>query len=314
MNVVFMGTPDFAVPSLQKLIDRKDRVLAVFTQSDKPKGRGYQLTPPPVKVLALSHQIPVYQPSSLKKGEDAEAALQILKDLSPDYIIVVAYGKILPKAVLDVPKFSCINVHASLLPKYRGAGPIQWSVLNGESVTGITTMLMEEGIDTGAMLLQRTVSIGKDETASELHDRLSFIGADLLDETLLLQAQNKWNPVAQNEQAATYAPILTKELCPIDFTRPANEVHNQIRGLSNWPCATAFLNGKRLKFYHSTLVLDKTFPGKLPGTIVDEKSFSIVCGDGKAVCILELQAEGGKRLKVDAYLRGNPVRIGDQLQ
>lgn len=199
MNIIFMGTPDFAVPCLKALIDSGENVTAVFTQPDKPKGRGYKLAPPPVKDLALTYNIPVYQPLSLKKGEDAEASLKIIKELSPDLIVVVAYGKILPKAVLDAPKYYCINVHASLLPKYRGAGPIQWSVLNGEKVTGVTTMLMAEGVDTGDMLLSSSLEIGENETASELHDRLSVLGAELLLETVKGVKLGSITPIPQDD-------------------------------------------------------------------------------------------------------------------
>ncbi|MDE5993716.1 MAG: methionyl-tRNA formyltransferase, partial [Oscillospiraceae bacterium] len=250
MNIIFMGTPDFAVPCLKALIDSGENVTAVFTQPDKPKGRGYKLTPPPVKEVALTHNIPVYQPLSLKKGEDAETAMKTITELAPDLIIVVAYGKILPKAILDAPKY-CINVHASLLPKYRGAGPIQWSVLNGEKVTGVTTMLMAEGIDTGDMLLSKSTEIGENETASELHDRLSELGAEVLLETVKAVKSDSLTPVPQEDSQSTHAPMLTKDMCPIDFSKSAQEVHNQIRGLSAFPCATTVLDGKRLKVYRS---------------------------------------------------------------
>ncbi|MGN0675259.1 MAG: methionyl-tRNA formyltransferase, partial [Oscillospiraceae bacterium] len=213
MNIVFMGTPDFAVPCIKALIESGENVQAVFTQPDKPKGRGYKLTPPPVKEIALTYNIPVYQPVSLKKGDDAENSLKILKELSPDLIIVVAYGKILPKAILDIPKY-CINVHASLLPKYRGAGPIQWSVLNGEKVTGVTTMLMAEGLDTGDMLLSKSVEIGDNETASELHDRLSVLGAEVLLETIKAVKADDLIPIKQDDSLSNYAPMLTKDMCP----------------------------------------------------------------------------------------------------
>ncbi|MBQ5314700.1 MAG: methionyl-tRNA formyltransferase, partial [Oscillospiraceae bacterium] len=254
MNIVFMGTPDFAVPCLKALIDSDNKVTGVFTQPDKPKGRGYKLTPPPVKVLAEENNIPVFQPTSLKKGEDAENALKTLKELSPDLIVVVAYGKILPKEVLDVPKLYCMNVHASLLPKYRGAGPIQWSVLNGEKETGVTTMLMAEGLDTGDMLMKKSTEIGENETASELHDRLSLIGAELLIETIDAIKQGNVTPVKQNDDESSYSPMLTKDMCPVDFNKTAREIHNQIRGLSDWPCATAIMGEKRIKIYKSHIV------------------------------------------------------------
>lgn len=311
MNIIFMGTPDFAVPCLKALIDSGENVTAVFTQPDKPKGRGYKLTPPPVKEVALTHNIPVYQPLSLKKGEDAEAAMKTITELAPDLIIVVAYGKILPKAILDAPKY-CINVHASLLPKYRGAGPIQWSVLNGEKVTGVTTMLMAEGIDTGDMLLSKSTEIGENETASELHDRLSELGAEVLLETIKAVKSDSLTPVPQEDSQSTHAPMLTKDMCPIDFSKSAQEVHNHIRGLSAFPCATTVLDGKRLKIYRSEVV--KGLKSDRPcGTIVQAKDFTVVCGDGACVRFTEVQAEGGKRMSTADYLRGKAVQEGTVL-
>lgn len=312
MNIVFMGTPDFAVPCLEALIKSGENVTAVFTQPDKPKGRGYKLTSPPVKELALQNNIPVYQPVSLKKGGDAEAAMAKLKELSPDLIIAVAYGKILPKEILDLPKY-CINVHASLLPKYRGAGPIQWSVLNGEKETGVTTMLMAEGVDTGDMLIARKTAIGENETASELHDRLSRLGAEVLLETIEAVKNNTLSPVPQDDSLSTHAPMLTKDMCPIDFSKTAQEVHNQIRGLSAFPCATAVLDGKRLKVYRSEIV--KGSYADVPcGTVVNAKDFTVSCGDGNCVRFTEIQAEGGKRMKTADYLRGKPVEQGALLK
>lgn len=309
MNIIFMGTPDFAVPCLKALIDNGENVMAVFTQPDKPKGRGYKLTPPPVKEVALTHNIPVYQPISLKKGEDAEKSLKVINEFAPDLIIVVAYGKILPKTILDTPKYHCINVHASLLPKYRGAGPIQWSVLNGEKVTGVTTMLMADGIDTGDMLLSKSLEIGKNETASELHDRLSDLGAELLLETVSCVKSGNITPVPQDASMSTYAPMLTKDMCPIDFSKSAQEVHNHIRGLSAFPCATAVLDGKRLKVYKSEIVNGLT-SNRAPGTVVQSKDFTVVCGDGRCVRFTEIQAEGGKRMLTADYLRGKPINEG----
>lgn len=309
MNIIFMGTPDFAVPCLKALIDSGENVMAVFTQPDKPKGRGYKLTPPPVKEVALTHNIPVYQPISLKKGEDAEKSLKVINEFAPDLIIVVAYGKILPKTILDTPKYHCINVHASLLPKYRGAGPIQWSVLNGEKVTGVTTMLMADGIDTGDMLLSKSLEIGENETASELHDRLSDLGAELLLETVSYVKSGNITPVPQDASMSTYAPMLTKDMCPIDFSKSAQEVHNHIRGLSAFPCATAVLDGKRLKVYKSEIVNGLT-SNRAPGTVVQSKDFTVVCGDGRCVRFTEIQAEGGKRMLTADYLRGKPINEG----
>lgn len=304
-----MGTPDFAVPCLQALIDNGENVQAVFTQPDKPKGRGYKMLPPPVKSLALTYNIPVYQPLSLKKGEDAENALNILKDLSPDLIIVVAYGKILPKEILELPKYYCINVHASLLPRYRGAAPIQWCVLNGEKETGVTTMLMAEGLDTGDMLLKESVAIGDDETASELHDRLSAVGAELLIKTISAVKAGTITREKQEDSLSNYASMITKDMCPIDFSLPAQQIHNKIRGLSASPCAATMLNGKRLKIFKSTMS-DKKKYDLAAGTVVNEKDFTVVCGDGYTVTFTEVQSEGGKRMKVSDFLRGNHIEKG----
>lgn len=304
-----MGTPDFAVPCLQALIDNGENVQAVFTQPDKPKGRGYKMLPPPVKSLALTYNIPVYQPLSLKKGEDAENALNILKELSPDLIIVVAYGKILPKEILELPKYYCINVHASLLPRYRGAAPIQWCVLNGEKETGVTTMLMAEGLDTGDMLLKESVAIGDDETASELHDRLSAVGAELLIKTISAVKAGTITREEQDDMLSNYASMITKDMCPIDFSLPAQQVHNKIRGLSASPCAVTMLNGKRLKIFKSTMS-DKKKYDLAAGTVVNEKDFTVVCGDGYTVTFTEVQSEGGKRMKVSDFLRGNHIEKG----
>ncbi len=309
INVVFMGTPDFAVLTLQALIDNSDiNVQAVFTQPDKPKGRGYKLVPTPVKSVAFTNKIPVYQPLSLKKGEDAEKTYALLKEMAPDFIVVVAYGKILPKEILELPKYCCINVHASLLPKYRGAAPIQWSVLDGEKETGVTTMLMAEGLDTGDMLLKASVEIGDDETASELHDRLAVLGSELLIKTINGIIDGTIIPEKQDDSLSCYASMLTKDMCMIDFSKSAQEVHNKIRGLSSAPCACAMLNGKRLKIYGSTLAQGSYSAEN--GTVVDSDNFTVVCGDGKAVTFTEVQAEGGKRMKTADYLRGNHIEKG----
>ena len=301
-----MGTPDFAVPCLQALLEASYDVVGVFTQPDKPKGRGHKVLPPPVKELALKQGIPVYQPVSLK----TEESLAQLTGLAPDLIVVVAYGKILPKAVLELPRLGCINVHASLLPKYRGAGPIQWSVLNGETVTGVTTMYMAQGLDTGDMLLKQETPIGENETASELHDRLSAIGASVLLDTLRALKEGKLSPQKQDDALATHAPMLSKELSLLDFHKPAQMVHNQFRGLSSWPCAATTLHGKRLKVYRSELA-----PGKQaePGTVVSGKQLVVACGDGGAVHLTEVQFEGSKRMKSEDFLRGHRVEPGTVL-
>lgn len=318
MRIVFMGTPDFAVPCLQALLDAGHDVVGVFTQTDKPKGRGYQLTPPPVKQLALTRNIPVFQPKSLKKGDDACCSLKELKKLAPDLIVVVAYGRMLPKEVLELPRYGCVNVHASLLPKYRGAGPIQWSILNGEKETGVTTMYMAEGMDTGDMILRASTPIGENETATELHDRLSVLGASVLLATVMAIAEGSAPRVPQDDALATYAPMLSRELSGIDFSKPAREVHDQIRGLSTWPCADATVceiatsgnalleGGRRLKFFRSEFV-EGEYPDVAAGEVIDPDTLTIVCGDGKAIRITELQAACCRRMKTEDFLRGNPL-------
>ncbi len=295
MNVVYMGTPEFAVLPLDAIIKAGHNVTGVFTQPDKPKGRGYTLTPPPVKVRALESEIPVFQPTSMKDGE----ALKILEELNPDVIVVVAYGKILPKAILDLPKYGCVNVHASLLPKYRGAGPIQWCVLNGEEETGVTTMKMAEGLDTGDMLLKSATKIGKNETAGELHDRLSQMGANLITDTLKALEDNTVIPEKQDDSLSNYAPMLTKELCKIDWNKSAQEIHNQVRGLNPWPVATAVVNSKKVKIF-ATTISDKN--GET-GKVLCENPLTVACGE-KSLVIHELQLEGKKRMKSDDFVRG----------
>lgn len=305
MDIVFMGTPDFAVPCLRALVESGENVKAVFTQPDKPKGRGYKLTPPPVKEYAVSRNIPVYQPVSMKKGEEADNAYELLKELAPELIVVVAYGQILPKRILDIPKTYCINIHASLLPRYRGAGPIQWCILDGEKVTGVTSMIMAEGLDTGDMLIKDSLEIGENETADELHDRLSELGAKVLLDTVKAIKSGDVHPEKQDDSLSNYAPRLTKELCPIDFTKTAKEIHDQIRGLSSWPCAVANVAGRKLKIYRSEL--DGIHHGGSPGEICDKDKFTVVCGDGFGITFTEVQAEGGKRMKTADYLRGNKL-------
>ncbi|MGI5958854.1 MAG: methionyl-tRNA formyltransferase [Massiliimalia sp.] len=304
MRIVFMGTPEFAVPCLQALLDSGEQVVGVYTQPDKPKGRGHKVLPPPVKELAMKYDIPVFQPVSLKK-DPAEA--EQLKNLAPDLIVVVAYGKILPKSILDIPPLGCVNVHASLLPKYRGAGPIQWSVLNGETKTGVTTMYMAEGLDTGDMILKAETAIGENETADELHDRLSVLGAETLVKTVALLKEGSAPRIPQDDSLSCYAPMLSKEMSQIDFTQPANLVHNKIRGLSSWPCAVTTLMGKRLKVYRSELV--NGYHGK-PGEILCNKTFVVGCGENTAIRFTEVQFEGSKRMKSEDFLRGKQVQLG----
>ena len=304
MRIVFMGTPDFAVPCLQALIDDGHDVCAVFTQPDKPKGRHGVLSAPPVKELALKYDIPVYQPDSLKNDE----IKSYFASLGADLALVVAYGKILPEEFLNAPKYGCINMHASLLPKLRGAAPIQWSIINGEKRSGVTAMQMDKGLDTGDILLSESVEIRDDETAHELHDELSVLGAQVMRKTLLMLQKGVLLPIRQDDSQSTYAPILTKELSAIDWQKSALQIHNQIRGLYPWPGASAVLNGKTLKI-HSAKLLGKT-EGE-PGEVVfNDRRLCVACGDGNAVELLVIQAPGKKAMPVTDYLRGNPVVLG----
>ena len=304
MRIVFMGTPDFAVPCLAELLEAGHQVCGVFTQPDKPKGRKMVLTPPPVKELALEKGLPVYQPAKMRDGE----ALGILQELRPELIVVVAYGKILPKEILTLPPKGCVNVHGSLLPKYRGAAPIQWSVINGEKETGVTTMLMAEGLDTGDMLLTLKTPIGEEETYGELHDRLMHIGAQALSQTVAGLADGTITPVKQDGRLATYAPMLDKKIAELDFTRPARSLHDQVRGLQPWPCAVTELSGATVKVYRTAV---GGAVKAAPGTIVraDKTGIEIACGDGRTLRILELQPQNGKRMAAASYLAGHPVQV-----
>ncbi len=300
MNIVFMGTPDFAVPTLEALCNSEHNVLAVYTQPDKPVGRKQILTPPDVKVCAEKYGIRVYQPVTLKDDNSYNE----LKSLEPDVIVVVAYGKILPKSILDIPRFGCINVHGSLLPQYRGAAPIQQAVLNGDKVTGVTTMYMGEGLDTGDILLKSETEIGENETSAELFDRLSVMGAELLIDTL--SKLDKITPIKQDESKVTYTSKITKELCPIDWSASNTEVHNKVRGLQTWPVAVSTLNGKDIKI-HSTLLCEKRGEA---GEIISLNPLTVACGEG-SVIIKELQLSGKKRMDSKSFLLGHPLNIGD---
>lgn len=301
-----MGTPDFAIPTLQSLIDSEHEVAAVFTQPDKPKGRGMKLTAPPVKELAQKNGIEVFQPQSLKR--DADEYISKIREINPDVIVVAAYGKILPKEVLDIPRFGCVNVHGSLLPKYRGAAPIQHAVLNGDKKTGITTMLMAQGLDTGDILLKSETEIGENETAEELFDRLSVLGAELLIDTLGALEGDNITPQKQDEENASYASMLTKDMCEIDFSKSAFEVHKKICGLSSWPCASTKLMGKRIKVYRSQIV-DIDTKDKQNGSVIDEKNFIVACKD-KAVKLVTVQLEGSKKMSAEDFLRGRKIDRG----
>ena len=303
MKIVFMGTPDYAVKTLEALIKSEHTVAAVFAQPDKPVGRKQVLTPPPVKVCAESYNIPVYQPNSVRTGE----ALEIINNINPDVIVVVAYGKILPNEILSAAKYGCVNGHASLLPKYRGASPIQWCIVQGETETGVTTMLMDEGMDTGDILETVTVKIGETETAEELFERLSDISADLMLSTIEKLEKGEITPKRQ-EGEATYAPIIKKEIALLDFNKPANELFNAVRGYYSWPCAYFFMDGKRMKVIKAA-VGSKT--DKVAGTVVGNNGvLSIACGDGIALDILVLQAEGSKVMEAKQYLCGKQIPLG----
>lgn len=296
-----MGTPDFAVPCLEKLIENNDDVAAVFSQSDKPIGRKQIMTAPPVKLCAEKYGIPVYQPLSLKNND----TIKLVKSFNADLIVVVAYGKILPDEILNSAKHGCINVHASLLPKYRGAAPIQWAVLNGDSVTGVTIIKMDEGIDTGDILLVKKTDIDINETSDELFDRLSVLGADALDECI--NDFENIKPEKQGEEGAVYVNKISKDLSPIDWSKSAFEVHNKVRGLQSWPCAVTTIKGKNIKI-HKTVLSSKR--GNKSGQVVDNKNvLTVCCGDGKCVDILSLQPDGKKKMDTKAFLLGNKIEI-----
>lgn len=308
MKIVFMGTPEFAVPSLQAIIDNFE-VEAVFTQPDKPKGRGKKLSMSPVKELALKHNIKVYQPERLKKEPET---IQELKDMHPDFIIVVAYGQILPKEVIDIPKYACINLHASLLPKYRGAAPINWAIIKGETISGNTTMLMDVGLDTGDMLLKQEVPITRDMIAGELHDILMENGADLLVETIKRMSKGEIKPEKQKDSETCYASMLNKEIAKIDWNLSSMEIHNLIRGLNPWPIAYTNYKDQVMKIYKSEIV-DKE-SGKTEGTIlsVSDKGIEVACKEG-TLLIKEIQFPGKKVLKVEQYIKGNNIEEGTVL-
>jgi len=306
MKIIFMGTPDFAVPCLKKLIDSHN-VCAVFSQPDKPVGRKQIMTPPPVKKFAQENNIEVFQPETLKNAELTDK----IKELNADVIIVVAYGKILPKEILTASKYGCINVHASLLPKYRGAAPIQWAVLNGDSETGVTIMQMDEGLDTGDILLVKKTAINPNDTSEDMFERLSVLGADALTECLDMIEKGTVVNQKQPEGNFGYAEKITKKLSPVDWSKSAQEIHNQIRGLYSWPCASTQINGKNVKIYKS-VISDET--GNKPGLVVDNNNdITVSCGDNKCIKITELQADGKKRMSAKAFLQGNKVETGTVL-
>lgn len=309
MRVVFMGTPDFAVGTLEALVDAGHQVVGVVTQPDKPKGRGKNMQFPPVKETALAHNLPVYQPVKVKE----EAFVEILREMAPDVIVVVAFGQILSKEILDMPKYGCVNVHASLLPKYRGSAPIQWAVINGEKESGVTTMLMNEGIDTGDMLKKVVVPLDEKETGGSLFDKLAGEGARLLVETLKELEQGTATRTPQQDQEATHAKMLDKKLGLIDFSKSAVEIERLIRGLNPWPSAYTALNKKTLKIWEAN-VIEKEAAGAF-GEIVEVTKESVYVKTGNGLLeLVEVQLEGKKRMKVDAFLRGCKVEKGMVLE
>ena len=305
MRIVFMGTPDFAVPCLQRLLEDGHEVPAVFTQPDKPVGRHAVLTPPPVKQLALSHGIPVYQPTKMHDGTVAA----LLRELAPDCLVVVAYGRILPQEILDVPPRGCVNIHGSLLPRYRGAAPIQWSVIRGETVTGVTSMFMDAGMDTGDIIDTLTTPIGENETAGELFERLAPLGARLLSTTLAAIADGTVTRRPQNDAEATMAPMLEKAMGRLDLTRPAQELHNQVRGMNPWPGAFCTAGGKTLKIHETRVAAGSG----APGTLLCADPVTVACGEG-ALQLVTVQPEGKPRMAAEAWLRGARLPQGARLE
>lgn len=310
MRVVFMGTPDFAVSSLNTLVKSCHSVELVITQPDKTGGRGHKLIVPPVKKAALEHGLWIFQPNSLKDHKTIEK-IQLIK---PDIIVVVAYGKILPKEVLEIPVFGCINIHASLLPKYRGAAPIQWAIIKGETETGITAMLMDAGLDTGDILIQRKIKIDKKDTASSLHDKLSLLGAEVLEKTLYLLERNELQPIKQEHEKATYAPMLRKEDGLIDWKQSADVVYNLVRGTNPWPGAYTFHNERRITILNGDPILNVK-KGHHPGEVIDivkNEGFVVSCGIG-AFFVKQLKPSGRKAMTAAEYVRGYYLENGSVL-
>lgn len=305
MRIVFMGTPDFASASLEALLKNRFDVTAVFTQPDKPRGRGMEVSFCDVKKVALAHDLPVYQPTTLR----TEEATELIRELNPDILVVVAYGKLIPDDILAIPRYGAVNVHGSLLPKYRGAAPIQWAVLNGDDITGITTMYLASKMDCGDIIYQAETKIGEYETSGELFDRLKVMGADLLIKTLNDIESGTAPRIPQNDENASVVHMLDKSICPIDFTATSRQVIKKIYGLQPWPVAVADIGGNDLKIFKAEYTghqFDKT-----PGTVVsaDNNGIEIVCGDGMSILITEVQASGKKRMPASDYLRGHPLEV-----
>lgn len=304
MRILFMGTPEFAVASLRRLAEDGHEICGVFTQPDKPKNRGMKLTFSPVKEYALTRGFSVFQPLKMRDG----TALELVRELAPELIVVAAYGKILPQEILDVPKYGSINVHSSLLPRYRGAAPINWAILNGETETGVSIMYMAQALDAGDVIRAVKTPIDPDENAQELTARLAELGAQALCETIGELAAGTAARTPQDEARQTYAPMLSRELSPIDWGRGSLAIHNQVRGLIPWPCATAELEGKTFKIFRTAA---GNAASAAPGTILSagKAGIEVACGDGRSLYLTELQAEGGKRMSAADYLRGHPIKV-----
>ena len=305
MKVIFMGTPDFAVGTLEEIIRVGHEVVLVVTQPDKPKGRGKEMQFPPVKEGALAHDIEVFQPKRIRD----DANVEYLKKYDADIIIVAAFGQILPKSILDMPRFGCVNVHASLLPKYRGAAPIQWAVINGDAITGVTTMRMDVGLDTGDMIAKREVRVAEDETGGSLFDKLAKVGAKLCVETMDMLEKGTATFTPQNNELSTHTSMITKDLGNIDWKKPAVELERLIRGLNPWPSAYTHLGNKTFKIWKAKVILENS--EYQPGCIVcaDKHDLIVQTGAGQ-LALLEVQLEGKKRMEADAFLRGNQVETG----
>ena len=305
MRILFMGTPEFAVEQLKRLVETGHEICGVFTQPDKPKNRGMKMTFSPVKEYALTHGLEVYQPTKMRDGN----ALAIVRELQPELIVVAAYGRILPEDILTLPPFGSINVHSSVLPKYRGAAPINWAILDGQKETGVTIMYMTRDLDAGDIVCSKKTDIMPDEDARELTHRLALLGADALEDAIEKIADGTAVRTPQDHSASTYAPMLSKDLSPMDWTRSAQALHDQVRGLIPWPCASMELGGKKVKVFKTRMGGEINAAA---GTILTagKQGLEIACGDGHSLWILELQAEGGKRMMSADYLRGHSVEIG----
>ena len=307
MKLVFMGTPDFAVPCLEELINAGHEIIGVFTQPDKPVGRKRVMTPPPVKVCAEKNGITVYQPDSVR----TEEALSLMKELNPDCVVVVAYGKIIPSEMLKLPKFGFVNVHGSLLPKYRGAAPIQWSIIDGETKTGVTTMQMDDGIDTGDMLEVSETEIGENETAGELFDRLAEMGGKLIVSTLSKLEKGELTPIPQDHEKSNYAKIISKEMALIDFNMSAENVFNLIRGFNPWPIAYTIIGDKRLKVFAAEKI--GSVNGKAGEVVSSDGTLTVAFGDGNGLKFTDVQLEGSKKMSATEMLKGRPIGKGTVL-